>query len=217
MKADVTRRWCFYCVVTLLALSVLSPGQDTAAASSPSASEACPAGDSLGAIACRSKKQKVTHAKRSFNDDDVQRSAGPLPALRMDVADSGDQVVAAVADYNKTHTPEETEHAVRLWYDKYDQQLEAAIGDNIDRQSLRQANMASGYDLCQESRDYSYCQKRQMAEMREERRDQVTISANNNVSLRIQHAFMNVRNGLSRNGLHYDWFKIRTTNNVDKF
>jgi hypothetical protein len=43
----------------------------------------------------------------------------------MDVADSGDDVIAAIAEYKKTHKPEETEDAVRRWYDKYDQELAA--------------------------------------------------------------------------------------------
>jgi hypothetical protein len=212
-----TKRSFFFHFVTFLALSVLSPGQNNAAPSSPSVPETCPAGDSLGAIACRSKGQKTTHAKKSFNDDDLEHSAGPLPALRMDVADSGDDVIAAIAEYKKTHKPEETEDAVRRWYDKYDQELAAAIGDNIDLKSLREANVASGYELCQESRNYRYCQTRELAEARGARHDQAAMNVNNNLSLRIQHAFMNVRNGLLQNGLHYAWFKIRTTNNVDKF
>jgi len=35
--------------------------------------------------------------------------------------------------------------------------------------------------------------------------------------VRIQHSFSKVRNGLQMNNLRYDWFKIRTTNNIDQF
>jgi hypothetical protein len=29
--------------------------------------------------------------------------------------------------------------------------------------------------------------------------------------------FMKVRGGIGRYGLHYDWFKVRTTNGIDTF
>src|SRR5690242_9546235 len=47
--------------------------------------------------------------------------------------------------------------------------------------------------------------------------DQVEISSNNELIVRLQHAMGNVRGGLLQNGLNYKWFKIRTTNNIDRF
>lgn len=49
------------------------------------------------------------------------------------------------------------------------------------------------------------------------RNDATVMMKNNNLEVRIQHALMKVRNGLSMNQLRYDWFKIRTTNNIDTF
>jgi hypothetical protein len=40
---------------------------------------------------------------------------------------------------------------------------------------------------------------------------------NNNLEVRIQHAFTKVRNGLMMNNLRYEWFKVRTTNGIDTF
>lgn len=56
-----------------------------------------------------------------------------------------------------------------------------------------------------------------MAEWKGARHDQVEISSNNELIVRLQHAMGNVRGGLLQNGLNYKWFKIRTTNNIDRF
>jgi hypothetical protein len=56
-----------------------------------------------------------------------------------------------------------------------------------------------------------------MAEQRGARNDQIQIAKNLNAESRIQQAFMRIRNALMMNNLRYDWFKVRTTNGVDKF
>lgn len=172
---------------------------------------------SVAAAARNAKTQKATHAKKVITDEDMEAIAGPLPHLKMDGAENADEVVDAIAKYKQTHTPGQTEQAVHIWYDRYDEILAAAIQDNLDLQTLRNANMSNGYELCQESQDYRQCQNRQMAEYRGARSDQNVIMKNNNLEVRIQHVFMKVRNGLQMNGLHYEWFKIRTTNNIDTF
>jgi hypothetical protein len=106
---------------------------------------------------------------------------------------------------------------VHIWYDRYDEMLAAAIQENQDMKALRDANLSNGYALCQESQDYRQCQNRQMAEMRGAQSNQIQQNKNNNLTVRIQHVFMKVRNGLQMSNLRYDWFRIRTTNNIDKF
>jgi hypothetical protein len=56
-----------------------------------------------------------------------------------------------------------------------------------------------------------------MAEQRGARNDPLELAKNNNLTVRIQHSFMKVRNGLHMQNLRYPWFKIRTTNNIDEF
>jgi hypothetical protein len=172
---------------------------------------------SIAAAARSTKSQKTAHAKKVITDEDMEAVAGPLPRLKMDGAENADDIVAAIGKYKLDHTPEQTEQAVHIWYDRYDEMLSAAIQENIDLQTLRSANMSNGYELCQESQDYRQCQNRQMAEYRGARSDQNVMMRNNNLEVRIQHAFMKVRNGLWMNNLRYEWFKIRTTNNIDTF
>ncbi len=172
---------------------------------------------SIAAAAKQSKVQKPARAKKVFTDEDMEVSAGPLPRLRMDGPENRDQIVAAITAYKTGHTPDQIERAVHVWYDRYDEMLAAAIEENQNMQVLRSANMSNGYELCQESGDYEHCQKRQMAEQRGARSDQVQMMKNNQLEVRIQHAFMKVRNGLAQNNLRYEWFKIRTTNGIDSF
>jgi hypothetical protein len=170
---------------------------------------------SIAAAARDAKAQKAGHAKKVVTDEDMEATAGPLPRLKMDGAENADEVIAAIVDYKSSHTPEQTEKAVRIWYDRYDEMFAGAIQENADMTVLRNANSSNGYDLCQESGDYQQCHYRQMAEQRGARNDQVKMMKNNQLEVRIQHAFGNVRNGLMQNHLHYDWFKIRTTNGFD--
>lgn len=172
---------------------------------------------SIAAAARNSKNAKAARAKKVFTDEDMEASAGPLPRLKMDGAENSDEVVAALAKYKTTHTAEQTEQAVRIWYDRYDQMLAAAIQSNLDLKTIRQANLTNVEDLCQESQDYQQCQSRRMTEYRGQRDDQVEIANNVALEVRIQHAFNNVRIGLARNNLRYDWFKVRTTNGIDRY
>jgi len=172
---------------------------------------------SIAAAARDAKAQKVGKAKKVFTDEDMEATAGPLPRLKMDGPENADEVVAAIAKYKVTHTPEETEKAVRVWYERYDEMLAAAIQDNQDTAALRNANTSNGYELCQESGDYQQCRNRQMAEARGARSDSIAMAKNNQLEVRIQHAFMKVRNGLAISNLRYEWFKIRTTNGIDQF
>src|SRR5579862_4616232 len=210
MRTYFPKLTCLFTAVLLLfsTISLAQNQQPPAATGSQSSADT----DSPLAAAARDAK-----SKKVFTDDDMETTAGPLPRLKMEGAENADEIVVAISKYKTTHTPEQTEQAVHIWYDRYDQLLAAAIQDNQDIATLCSANMSNGYALCQESQDYEQCRSRQMAEMRGAQSDQTQVTKNNSLEVRIQHSFMKVRNGLQANSLHYDWFKIRTTNNIDQF
>ena len=163
------------------------------------------------------KAQRNSHAKKVFTDDDMDASTNPLPRLKMDGMDNTDQIITEIGNYRKTHTPEETEQVLHDWYDEYDSQLRAAIEDTQSRSTLMQENQRNGYELCQQGGDYEKCAKRQMSEAVGARNDQATIARNSALIHRVQQAFMKIRNSLYPFNLHYAWFKIRTTNNIDSY
>jgi hypothetical protein len=177
-------------------------------------------GSSLAAAAKSAKDQKAGHAKKVFTDEDMEVAEGPLPRLKTDGLDNSDEIIVAITKYKAAHTPEQTEEAVHMWFDRYDQILAAALQENQDMSTLRSTNMSNAYALCQESQgsgdyqDYQKCASRQMAEQRGAISDQHVYAKNNYLVMRIQQSFMKIRNGLQVNNMRYAWFKIRTVNNM---
>jgi hypothetical protein len=212
-----TRVACWSLVAILVLTARLNFAQNTPASGKADPQAASDTGDSLAAAARRSKGQKNARAVKVVTNDDLEASSGPLPHLKMSDAENGEEVVAAIAKYKQNHTLEQTEDVIRRWYEECDEELAAAIKQNIDIRTLRETNTTNGYELCQQSQDYEKCEKRRRAEITGARHDQSEISRNNDHIVRIQHSLMNIRNGLLRMGLQYGWFQVRTTNNIDRF
>ena len=117
----------------------------------------------------------------------------------------------------KNHTPAQTEEALHRWYNECDEELAAAIKQNIEIKNLRETNAAQGYELCQQSHDYEKCETRRQAEISGARHDQTEMNRNNDRIIRIQHSLMSIRSRLLQLGLNYEWFKVRTINSIDRF
>jgi len=171
----------------------------------------------LGNVVRNSKKQTTSRAKKVITEDDMDAIANALPRIRTEGAENADEIIAAIGQYKASHTPEETEAAVQAWFERYDQDLAAAIQQNQVVSTLREENFSNGNELCREAGDYWSCEKRRRAEYIGQRHDQYTLGRNMALEVRIQHVFMKVRGGIGRYNLHYGWFKIRTTNGIDTF
>lgn len=206
---DSLHRRCLLGISLLLGSSALTLAQSQPAAASPPAQSSAPA-SLLAAAASSAKAQKTGHAKKVFTDDDMEANAGPLPRMKMDGPENGDEIVAAISKYKETHTPEQTEQAIRTWYDRYDEMLVATIQENRDMATIGSVNTSNGNELCQQSQDYEHCQSRQMADQRGSRTDQTQMIKNNALMMRIQRVFQKVRGALMMNNLHYSWFRIQS-------
>jgi len=206
---DSLHRRCLLGISLLLGSSALALAQSQPAAASPPAQSSAPASP-LAAAASSAKAQKTGHANKVFTDDDIEANAGPLPRMKMDGPENGDEIVAAITKYKETHTPEQTEQAIRTWYDRYDEMLVATIQENRDMATIGSVNMSNGNELCQQSQDYEHCQSRQMADQRGSRTDQTQMIKNNALMMRIQRVFQKVRGALMMNNLHYSWFRIQS-------
>lgn len=218
MEAAQRFRLLLILILSIFFSAPQATGQNAPASSQAQAGEkALAADDSIAAAARKSKTQKANHAKKVFGDEDMEVWSGPLPRLKMEGTENSDEIIASIVAYKANHTAQQTEDAVRLWYERYDEMLAAAIQNSIETRVLRDANYSNGYELCMASRDYQQCQNRQMAEQRGARNDQIQLSRNLNLESRVQQAFMKVRNALMMNNLRYEWFKVRTTNGIDKF
>ncbi len=193
----------------LVGCSALALAQSQAAPAPPPAQGSATASP-LAAAASNAKAQKTGRAKKIFTDDDMEANAGPLPRMKMDGPENGDEIVAAITKYKETHTPEQTEQAIRTWYDRYDEMLVATIQENRDMQTIGSVNMSNGNELCQQSQDWEHCQSRQMADQRGSRTDQTQMIKNSALMMRIQRVFQKVRGALMMNNLHYSWFRIQS-------
>lgn len=208
MKSCSTKLTCLIAAAVFMASVAVAQNQQTPAPT-PEAQSPADAGNSLAAAARNAKTQKTSHAKKVFTDEDIDVKAGPLPRMKMDGAENGDEIVAAITNYKATHTEEQTEAAVRTWYDRYDEMLVAAIEENHGMATVNSVNMSNAIEFCQQGQDYQQCQNRQMAEQRGSRSDQNQMMKNNMLVMRIQRVFMKVRSGLQMNNLRYSWYKIQ--------
>jgi hypothetical protein len=148
-----------------LSLAILFCG---AAVVTPAAAQSSPPASgsdkSIAAAVRDAKAQKTSHAKRVFTDDDMDTTTTAVPRLRVEGAENCDDILAAIGKYKLTHTPAQTEAAVRACYDRYNEQLAAAIQENLDLKTLSEANTFNGYELCRQSADYEKCESRSRAE-----------------------------------------------------
>jgi hypothetical protein len=213
------RAWLKIELILLLALCFQSGAQSSSGSSQvpdeqrPSTSDA---EGSIAAAARSSKRPNGARAKKVFSDEDMEAWSGPLPKLKMEGTENSDEILAAISAYQVNHTPEQTEKAVRLWYERYDEILRAAIENGMEMQSLRNTNSSNSYQLCSEGQNQD-CRAHQIAAQRSAPNDQAQMQRNFNAESRIQQAFMRVRNALWMHNLRYPWFKVRTTNGIDSF
>ena len=135
MRLCPKNRW--YVIVALMTLLGLSSAQNRPPSSPPPSQTSPESEDPLGTVSRRAKAQKDVHSKKIITDDDLQSSLGPLPRLKMNEAENGEDVLIAITKYKQTHSPEQTETAVRRWYDEYDKELADAIKDNLEIKALR--------------------------------------------------------------------------------
>jgi hypothetical protein len=206
-------------LIVVLALCFQSAAQSTSVSGQVAEeqnSSSSNAQESIAAAARSSKRPNGARAKKVFSDEDMEAWSGPLPKLKMEGTENSDEIIAAIGSYQMTHTPEQTEKAVRQWYERYDEILKAAIDNGMEMQSLRNANSSNSYQLCSEGQNQD-CRAHQIAAQRSAPNDQAEMQRNFNAESRIQQAFMRIRNALWMHNLRYQWFKVRTTNGIDRF
>jgi hypothetical protein len=196
----------------------LSIGQQQESSSSP-ADSSSQTNASLGDVAKEAKKRKEavkTHAKKLITNEELGSSHGPLPAMKFNEDNSG-EVIDAIERYHGSHTPQETEDAVRKWYDEYDEVLAAAIRQNTAESARRSDTIYNGYWGCEDSPNYETCVVRRRTESRGLHDDQWAQRNDGYTVGHIQTQFMTVRSAIARFGLRYSWFKVRNPNGQGSF
>ncbi len=167
--------------------------------------------DDSSSLADAAKKAHEGKAKSKvvISDENFVPARGPLPDLNIEGLDNSDEVLKAIHEYRKTHTPVETEQVVHDWYDRYDVQFQNALDQNT---SIRTRAQDRSAEPAEYPNDYRKYQEQRTTEMRSVLQDQRTMQKNNLLVARIQQSFQKIRNGLQVANLRYDWMKIRFGN-----
>jgi hypothetical protein len=154
---------------------------------------------SLADIARESKaKQKATKVVVDEDTQGLRKHAAVLPAIPADGMDNIADIVKAITEYSKIHTPLETEQVVHDWYDDYDAVYKSLIEENIRLENPSQP-------VIRTQQDYTRAiAQRQVDEQRKKQ--------NGLQMARISQAFIKLRGALQGQNLKWEWFKIRCGN-----
>jgi hypothetical protein len=172
----------------------------------------------LGDLVKKSKKAPGPKAKTVITDETLAAQRGPIPGIALDGVDNSDEIIRAIREFKKAHSPAETEEAVRLWYDDSDSILLKALDDNsrlIVRKEDR--NLANATGEYASRMDYEGAMERRNSQIREDRNDFRSYRQNGFLVARVQQVFMKVRTDMQSCNLRYDWFKIRNANGNGSF
>jgi len=188
------------CVVVVLAACLLAAAQGDS--------------DSL-ADAARSAHAPAAKSKKVITDESLNFDRGPLPDMNIDGVDNSDDIVKAISKYKQDHTPEETEQAVRGWYDRYDMMFQKALDENNAIHSRSQDRLNHPPTLVyggEEEVPYRRLDEIRRDQQLSDLQNQRKVQRNGLLEARIQQTFQKVRTGIGAFGLHYDWMKIRFGN-----
>ncbi|HZE79626.1 MAG TPA: hypothetical protein VE604_01915 [Candidatus Polarisedimenticolia bacterium] len=168
---------------------------------------------SLGDVARESRKEKKDQAKIVLSDETQQLRKPLIPDVFDGGIDNIDEIFKAISDYRSTHNLEETEAAVRNWYEKHDALLASAIEENR-RIEQRERDRLLGYrDRDMQPHSQEEYQEIQHIELVSRREDLRHKQENGLLSARIQQAFIRLRPQMkSKYGMNIEWFKIRCGN-----
>lgn len=194
--------------INLFILAILTASGQTASSSTP-----------LGDVVKKNHQATSPKAKVVVDDDNLHSQRGPIPGMSLEGVDNSDEIIHAIREFKKSHTPAETEEAVRLWYDEFDSLMADTLDDNnrlIKRKEDRALTEATGAYYGPDG-DYNKAMQRRNSAILEDRSDFRRERKNGFMIARIQQTFMKVRNDLQMIGLRYDWFKIRNGNGNGSF
>jgi hypothetical protein len=162
---------------------------------------------SLGDAARELKSVNKAPAKASFSNDTEQQHKPLIPDVAALGKNNLDDILQAIDSYRSAHKPQETEAAVRDWYN---QQLALRLNAFAENQQIAQRQDVRGNnpnDARPNNHD-EYVNLRRTEE-NTQRDQQRQIKLNQRLIDRIQQDFAAIRPELQkRYGMNVDWFVI---------
>lgn len=158
--------------------------------------EPLPQEKSLADIA-RENKARAKSAKVVVDEDStgLRKHSTMLPLIPGDGLDNSGDILKAIMEYKKAHTPEETEQLVHDWYDDYDVTFKQLAAENtrIENAQPPAIRTQHEYQLAVQQRQLDLQRQKQNAQQ----------------MARIQGMFVKLRLSLQQNSMNWEWFKIR--------
>lgn len=171
-----------------------------------------PVGDgqpSLADFARKNREQKRVKAKTVFTNDSINTARGPIPELRTDATDNSSDIVAAISRFKDAHTPQETEAAVKEWFDGEDSQLAYEYSHSGERVAPAWNRYGSSDHAPTTYQQYN---ERMLAQARADQLNQQSFQQSAERRANLQSRLLKVRTGIRGLGLTYEWFKVRCGN-----
>jgi hypothetical protein len=165
---------------------------------------------SLAEVARQNREQKKLKSRIVVTDETIAASKGPIPEIRVDATDNSKEIIEAIGRFKASHTVQETESAVRNWYESEDSQL----AYEVERGNERDGSSWSRYYGSQDRPPSTAAQsnERQLTQARAYEVDRRSAARSTEIRAHLQTRLGAVRTGISRFGLNYEWFKIRCGN-----
>jgi hypothetical protein len=160
---------------------------------------------SLGDAARELKSASKAPAKTSFSNDTEQQRKPLIPDVAALGKNNLDDILQAIDSYRGTHKPQETEAAVRDWYN---QQLALRLNAFAENRQIAQRQEVRGNnpnDARPNNHDeYVNLRRTEESAQRDQQRQ---INLNARLIDRIQQNFLAIRPELQkRYGMNVDWF-----------
>ena len=169
----------------------------------------------LGDLARESRHQAGAHSRQVITEENLIPARKTLfPDITLE-EDNSEAIVASMVAYRYSHTPEETENAIRDWYGDQDYALASVMRgiQQLQQQQTDRQQRVSDYNYYtpgDDPIDYNRIREQQRTAARATRLDQNAIQRNTRVAQRLQDGMNRVRAGLQRVRIYYPWFKVRT-------
>jgi hypothetical protein len=90
--------------------------------------------DDVAEAARKAREKKTARAKKIVTDDDDNgiKTKVAFPELKTEGAANSDEIVAKVKEFKAAHTPQETEAAVRAWFEQHSGKITQLLQDVTD-------------------------------------------------------------------------------------
>ena len=117
-NGSLTKCHLIFCAFLLLAFQAVAQSAPGSCQVQDDEPKSASADESVAAAARKCKTSKASHAKKVFSDEDMEVWSGRLPKLKMEGTENSEEIITAIATYKASHTAEQTERAVRTWYER---------------------------------------------------------------------------------------------------